>query len=177
MPAYTLPEVLPASVKTAADWTKRRAEIMQLLTREQYGEAPPIPTSVQSSVTLAPATVLDGKAIRKQVSVYFKGDSGLALDILIYLPTNAKGPVPIFWGLNFTGNHSVESDPAIPLCRSWMPNAKVGVVNNKATDAGRGLAASRWQIAAAIEAGYGVATACYHDIDPDTDVGFKNGVH
>lgn len=175
---YTLPDVLPSSVTSKEGWAKRRLEIMELLTREVYGKSPEIPQSVKFETTLPAGPSINGKAVRKQISVFFKGDSGPALDILIYLPANAKGPVPIFWGLNFTGNHSVETDPAIPLCRSWMPNDKKGVVvNNKATDAGRGEGASRWQIETAIDAGYGVATACYHDADPDFDDGFKNGVH
>lgn len=177
VPPYTLPPLLTAATKTAADWPARRAEILALLEREEYGKAPPLPAKVKTTITLAPAPALQGKAIRQQITVYFnEAGSGAFMDVLLYLPANAKGPAPLFWGFNFQGNHTIEKDPAIPLCRSWLADGPT-VKDHRATDAGRGTQLNQWQVELAIDAGFGVATACYHDVDPDFDDGFKNGVH
>lgn len=99
------------------------------------------------------------------------------MDVLIYLPAGAKGPAPLFWGLNFEGNHSVEKDPLIPLCRSWMSNDKKrGIGANKATEESRGSQESRYALDYAISHGYGVATAYYGDIAPDDKTEYGNGL-
>lgn len=100
------------------------------------------------------------------------------MDLLLYLPVGAKGPVPVVFGLNFDGNQGVSKDPGIRLCRSWLrDDKKSGIIGNRATVASRGCEAGRWQIEYAASRGYAVATACYCDIDPDFHDEWKNGVH
>jgi hypothetical protein len=125
------------------------------------------------------ADALDGKATRKEVAVLFAGrDDGPKMDVLIYLPNDAKRPVPLFVGLNFYGNQSIHPDPGITLSTSWMrPNAKYGVTNNRATEQSRGVNSSRWPVELILSRGYGLATIYCGDIDPDFDDGFQNGVH
>jgi len=183
VPAYTLPDVLVCAdgskVTTAAEWTgKRRAEVFSLIEREMFGKAPARPavvSKVDEDWTPAPG----GKVKRKQVSISLNGKAdGPAMDMLLYVPADAKGPVPVVFGLNFQGNQGTSKDPGIHLCRSWLrENKKDGIVNNKATEDSRGCEEGRWQIEYAASRGYGVATICYCDIDPDFDDGWKNGVH
>jgi hypothetical protein len=98
------------------------------------------------------------------------------MDLLLFVPKDAEGPVPAFLGLNFRGNHSIHPDPAIRLPESWLRDGP-GVEDHRATEAGRGAAASRWPVETIVSRGYALVTAYYGDIDPDFDDGFQNGVH
>jgi hypothetical protein len=100
------------------------------------------------------------------------------MDMLLYLPSGASGPVPTFLALNFYGNHSINADAAITLSSQWMrQNEQFGIVDNRATEASRGVRSSRWPVERILARGYGLATIYYGDIDPDFDDGFKNGIH
>ena len=181
--SYTLPDPLVMSngdrVTTPEQWRKqRRPEILRLFEAHVYGRSPGRPKDLSFELTAIEQNALGGKASRKEVTAYFSRDkSGPKMEILLYLPKNAKGPVPIFLGPNFTGNHSVHSDPGIRLSTQWMRNSPNGVSENRATEKSRGSSASRWPIEKILERGYGVATVYYGDIDPDFDDGFQNGVH
>jgi hypothetical protein len=143
-----------------------------------YGRSPGRPKNLSFELAAIEQNALGGKAIRKEVTVRFSSEkSGPKMDILLYLPKNAKGPIPIFLGPNFAGNHSVHSDPGIRLSTQWMRNSPNGIVDNRATEKSRGSSAGRWPIEKILERGYGVATVYYGDLDPDFDDGFQNGVH
>ena len=184
VPKYTLPDPLVMQngqrVTDPETWrTKRRPEILELFRTHVYGHSPGRPKAMTFEVTSIDPQALGGKATRKEVSVYFTGDkSGPKMDILIYLPRGVRRPVPTFLGLNFYGNHSIHPDPGITLSKAWMrSNAKMGVVNHRATEASRGTAARRWPVEKILGRGYALATIYYGDLDPDYDDGFQNGVH
>ena len=183
VPDYTLPDPLVFSdgtrVTDAKAWReKRRPEILKLFQDYMYGKSPGRLKETTFEVTSSNES-LDGKAIRKQVSAYFTGKKdGQTMDILIYLPKNAKKPVPIFLGLNFFGNHTVHSDPEIKLSTQWMrDNPNMGIDNNRATEKSRGSSASSWQVELILSRGYGIASIYCGDLDPDFHDGFKNGMH
>ncbi len=180
VPPYRLPDALVsasgARVKTHEDWAyRRRPEILELFRREMYGRSHDLPRKVSLSRHFIVRKVLDGKATRKQITLTF--DDKVSMHLLIYLPLSATGPVPLFIGLNFNGNHAVHKDPGILLSKAWMRPGMPGVVNHRATEASRGSEASRWAVEQILGRGYGVATAYYGDLDPDYDDGFQNGVH
>ena len=184
VPQYELPDALICTdgtpVTDAQTWTeKRRPEILQLFEQQMYGKSPGRPENMTCELTSIARDALDGKAVRKEVSVYFAGDkTGPKMDILIYQPSENSGPFPTFVGLSFYGNHTVHSDPAIAISTQWMRNdEKHGIVDNRATDASRGSSASRWAIERILERGYALATIYCGDLDPDFDDGFQNGVH
>jgi hypothetical protein len=167
-------------VADAGAWLKRRRpEILRLFETQVYGRSSGRPEKMSFELTSIDKNALAGKAVRKQVSVFFSPKKdGPRMDLLIYLPPDAKGPVPVFLGLNFGGNQAVHSDPGIALSKQWMRNnPERGVVANRASEKSRGMEASRWAIEKALGRGYGVATAYYGDLDPDFDDGFHNGVH
>ncbi len=185
IPEYTLPDPLLTvagdKVLDSRKWReKRRPEILNLFRTHVYGHSPkPLP-EMTFEVTRVTPDALGGKALRKEVTVYFNGKKdGPKMDLLIHLPPNATGPVPCFLGLNFGGNHSVHPDPTIPLATGWMLSNKKekGYVDHRATELSRGSAASRWPIEMVLARGYGLATIYCGDIDPDFDDGFQNGIH
>ena len=88
--------------------------------------------------------------------------------MLIFLPREPKGPVPLFLGLNFNGNHTIHPDPQITITDSWVRNNRdLGITNNTAAEASRGASSSRWPVEMILSRGYGLASIYYGDIDPD----------
>jgi (4-O-methyl)-D-glucuronate---lignin esterase len=185
IPAYALPDPLVcqdgSKVADAGTWrAKRRPELLRLFEKEVYGRTLLGRLAETTSRVLAEKKdARGGKATRREVAVLFTGkEDGPRMDLLIYLPNGATNAAPVFVGLNFNGNHATTNEPDVALARCWVPNdKKSGSTNNRATEASRGAEASRWQIDYALDHGYAVATACYGDLDPDFDDGFKNGVH
>ena len=102
IPAFELPDPLVLAngqqVTDGETWTKkRRPEILEWFTTQVYGRSPAPREDMHFKVTQVERQALDGKAIRKQVSVYFSADEqGPQMDVLIYLPAAATEPVPAF---------------------------------------------------------------------------------
>jgi hypothetical protein len=182
VPPYTLPDPLIDSagrpVKSAGDWeSRRRQEILHLFETHVYGRSPQRP-KMEFDVASEADNALGGRAIRKEVTIHLLPRSAkVSLHLLLYLP-KLEQPVPVFLGLNFSGNQSIHEDPTITITDAWVRNdEKLGIGNNHANEATRGSEAERWQVEEVISRGYGVASMYYGDIDPDFDDGFKNGVH
>ena len=182
VPSYTLPDPLVLQsgqrVADAEAWAaNRRPEILRLFREQMYGRSPDRPSGMKFEVTSVDAEALGGRATRKQVSIIPVPERpDVHLDLLLYVPNQAKRPVPAFMGLNFGGNHTISTDPGVRLSESWMREAP-GVVDHRATEERRGAAASRWALDLILSRGYALATMYYGDIDPDFDDGFANGVH
>ncbi len=181
LPEYVLPDVLTSAngkkVTDTRQWPARRRELLEIFSSQMYGRSPARPAAMTFKVFDNNNQALNGKAIRKQVTVYFNGkEEGPQMDILIYLPAASKKPASIFVELNFQGNQSVNADPAIRLSKSWIAPKTKGTVDNHATDSSRGSTSKLLPVEKIIERGYGIATIYCGDLDPDFDDGFKNGV-
>jgi len=176
---YVLPDPLIGSdgrrITDVASWqSKRRPELLGLFASQVYGRTPMgRPERMEFEVTSVDRAALGGKAVRKQVTIWFDGKrpGGPKLDVLIYQPVGvpgAGGRWPLFLGLNYYGNASVNADPGIVLSQSWMrENAAAKIVNHRATEGTRGTHSSRWEVESVIARGYATATAYYGDICPD----------
>lgn len=165
-------------VTDAATWrTVRRPELLKLFEEQVYGRWPASPPGIRYEVGKTSETALGGRAVRKEIVVRFSPTADEpSMTILLYAPKGKRSPA--FLGLNFNGNQAVTTDPEVTVNPNWMRNNhKEGVVDNRATEASRGIEASRWPIERIVERGYAVATIYYGDIDPDFDDGFSNGVH
>ena len=159
--------------------SKRRKEIIQQFTNNVYGKAPEGMYKISFETLVSDPDALDGKATRKEIAVYLLGDTnGPRIDLQLFIPNDAKGPVPAFLGCNFFGNHAVVSDPKIVLSTKWMRNTPddKNVVNHLATQSSRGSEAHRWEVEEIIAKGFALATFYYGDIEPDHVDGWKNGI-
>ena len=191
MPAYTLPDPLVTDAgKPVTDakmwWEQRRPEILALFESEMYGRTPgfsqarpELLRNPRIEVRAEKKDALNGKAVRREVRLHFtEKPDGPFIDVLLYLPVKAKQPVPAFLMLNFVGNHAITDEPDVLLCESWVAQEIDGTaVHHRSTDKSRGAEKSRWPLALILDRGYALATACYSDMDPDYDDGFRNGFH
>ncbi len=183
VPAYTLPDPFTfadgSPVISAADWPRRRAEILELFGAQMYGRVPTSDIAVKYELRGFYEYALDGRAVRRQVRIHFiRGGYAAHMDLLIHLPRSSR-PTPIFLGLNFAGNHTIHPDPGILLPESWVPDWEDSPApQHRASPEQRGVHASRWPVERILQRGYGLATAYYGDLDPDDDDdSFQNGVH
>jgi hypothetical protein len=187
VPPYTLPDPLVmqdgSPVRDAADWrSRRRPELLELFSREVYGRTPSgRPADMHWEVTSIDRAALGGKAVRKEVTIWFSKDkSGPRMSLLIYQPAGDSGthtPWPAFLGLNFYGNSCVHADPGIALPRGWInPNERYGIVDGRATDKTRGVQANRWDVETVISRGYATATIFHGDLCEDRPEGLDADV-
>ena len=173
--SYTLPDSLVLAdgkpVRDAKTWfQKRRPEIVRLFEENQFGRSPGRPANMSFDVFDKGTPALDGKALRRQVTVYFSSDkNGPKMDLLIYLPAAARKRVPLLLNLSFAANSSTVDDPGIKPGEVWSRD-------KKRVPAPKGMTFGRLNVAPLLDHGIGVATAYYGDIDPDFAGGIPYGV-
>lgn len=143
VPAYELPDPLQfddgREVRNARQWEKkRRPQVLEVFAQEMYGHMPARPEGLHFS-TISEETVYVGLGLRKVVRIYLDADQTHWFDVLIHLPKDAAGPVPMFVGLNFKGNDATLDERAD----------------------------FRWPYELVLKAGMGVATAWRDTIEPD----------
>ena len=174
--SYTLPDPLVfrngGAVRNAGDWKRRRQEILELFQANVFGRSPRS-KHARFEVFETGKTALDGKAVRKQVTIYFSAKKdGPKADLLIYIPAGARKPVPMFLTLNFWGNQSVVNDPGIRLPTIWDPKTHA---RQQASEDSRGRD-TEFDIEKILARGYGFATICYQNIEPDFKGGYVDGI-
>jgi len=156
-----------SKVTTWDDWnTKRKPELKQLFQELMYGRYPTVETKPTAKVVYENLNAFGGKGTLREVALTLAPGTP-PVYWLIALPKDAK-PVPVFIGLSFSGNHGVVTDEGVRIPDGWMYPNRVGVVNNKATAAGRGKETA-WPIEAILERGCGLAIAYNGDIIPDNE--------
>mgnify|MGYP002883016447 FL=1 len=184
VPKYDLPDSLTCidgtNITTPEQWINvRRPELLSLFSENVYGKTPDLANPLRAEI-IEEGIALKKRALRRQIRLFFPQSTDTTathMDILCYIPYEIEKPIPLLIGLNFAGNHTIQSDPSIILNSSWISEKWEGVVNNYATEKSRGTQALRWDIDQIIDRGYGLATVYYGDIDPDFDDGYQNGIH
>jgi hypothetical protein len=172
---YTLPDPLLLSnsktVKDADTWIKkRRPEIVKLYEENQFGKMPARPASLHFNVFDKGTLAFDGKAMRKQVTVYFTNDTAShKMDIVFYLPVNTNKPVPLLLHIAFSANSNVINDPGIRQTDMWTREGK-------RIHANEAVYPNKLNILPFIEQGIAVATVYYGDIEPDFIAGIQFGI-
>ena len=171
---YTLPDVLKLAdgqpVRDAATWfEKRRPQIVRLFEENQYGRSPGRPADMSFDVFDKAGRAFGGKAIRRQVTIYFSRDkAGPQTDLLIYLPAGASKPVPLLLSLGFAGNNTMVNDPNVKVGTFWDRR------QNRRVPATRGF--GFMDVMSLLEKGFGFATFNYSDVDPDAPGAVAYGV-
>ena len=172
---YILPDPLVLSdgmrVRDAQTWyRKRRPEILRLFEEHQFGRSPGRPAGMSFDVFDKGTPALGGRAIRRQVTIYFTRDrTGPKMDLLVYLPAEATKPVPLLLNLSFTANSSVVDDPGIKPGEVWGRDRKRAPVPP-------GPNSRKLDVLPFLASGIGVSTIYYGDVDPDFAGAIQDGV-
>lgn len=163
-------------VASKEEWfAKRRPELKALFQHYMYGQMPPAPEKIATTVARVDPNYFGGKATKKEVAIRFGPAAAPEIYLLLVVPNQRKGPAPVFLGINFCGNHTVVADPSVAMPVSWMPKNCPGCQDNRATEAGRGSQVQVWSIEDTINRGYAVATFYSGDVAPDHP-GFTDGI-
>src|SRR5262249_54028977 len=122
-----------SKVATEEQWRdKRRPELKALFQHYMYGEVPSFPVKVDAKVLHEDDKALGGKATLKEVALSVAAHAPV-IHVLFVVPNGKKGPVPVFVGPNFCGNHCLVADPKIHIPECWMYDRYPGVKNNRAS--------------------------------------------
>ena len=107
--AFHLPELMQMNngtpVKTPDDWRIRRRELIELLSREEYGFTPPAPEKVESTVVSEndrdTGGDFAGKALQQVIRLSFDTPGGVfSFPYVLAIPTAVKNP-PVFINIGF----------------------------------------------------------------------------
>jgi len=142
-------------ITRAAEWNEGpREALLATFEREIYGRTPS--TGVTLTAEVREDVVVEAKRVRrKQVRLTFRSEFGsAAADLLLYVPADARGPVPVFLGLNTGGNWTISTDPGIFASAGRK----------------RGRHERRWPVEFVTQQGSAIATLCCDDFFPDKDV-------
>jgi hypothetical protein len=171
VPPYQLPDVLAPpggdAAASAGDWHARvRPALLASFAADIYGPQPDTMVAM-TAIDEGAHRSEDGRLLFHQHRLAFKSDHGTAaFNVLLVTPSDAGGPLPVFIGLNFFGNHTLHPAPFIqegPLPDGVKPLA-------------RGERAERFQLDAVTSAGFAMLTASRMEIAPDTVDQWQDGV-
>lgn len=171
-PSSQLPTLLVddsgAPITTADAWNKKRESLKAQFQHWMYGKLPPVPAKVKYETLFTDEKALGGKATLREIRISFVEPALTKRQhVLIVTPNGVEKP-GIFIGMNFCGNHTVLPDAKIALPEGWVGKSCEGVVNERATDAGRGAQTEVWNAELIVSRGYALATFFSGDIDADT---------
>jgi hypothetical protein len=177
---YTLPDPLRMNdgkpVKDAKTWTaRRRPEIVRIFETQQFGVVPlraqGRPRGESFDVVEKGTEALGGKAIRRRVDIHLAADkTAPVIHLAMYLPAALKRQVPMLLSISFTAPSNMIDDPGLPEGEVWDPKTKTKV------PAKTGRAFGKMNLGAFLDAGIGVATFYYGDVEPDYAEGFSQGI-
>jgi pimeloyl-ACP methyl ester carboxylesterase len=153
-----LPEVLKTisgeRVTSSKQWMqKRRGEILELFRTYVYGRAPiNRPQGLNFTVMKIDPKAMNGQATLKQVVIELIGPGGTGkVNLVLFVPNKRKKAAPAF----------------LLICNRSTDN--IDPIREKKSEF--------WPAEEIIARGYAAAAYFVGDIDPDTNDGFKNGVH
>lgn len=88
-------------VNDPAQWPARRAELLEILRREEFGTSPAAPAAVKGEVESTDPVCCSGHAVLERINISFETDNGpFSFPVNLFLP-KADKPVPLFVLVNF----------------------------------------------------------------------------
>jgi len=163
---YTLPDPLVLRdgqpVRDAATWwERRRPEILKLYETEIFGRVPANAPPVRWEVVATERGVLEGTAMRRHLIGHFgERPDGPMVNVMLYLPLTASGPVPVVLHVTFAGD-PVLAVPPVPVPAGVPPPRRFNDVG---------------PIAEVLAHGYAYAVVRYTEIQPDSAAGRSAGI-
>ncbi|WP_342082898.1 glucuronyl esterase domain-containing protein [Dyadobacter sp. OTU695] len=156
VPHYTLPDVLKTTsgktIRNEEKWEKlRRPEVLKLFEDHVYGQMLTDYDSIRYALTEDDGPEMDGKAVLKQigVTVFRKGNS-VQINVVLFVPTQAKKPVPVFLLINNRGKEN--------------------------TDPTRAKKSEFWPAEMVIDSGFAIAAFHVSDLAPDNKDTYMTGI-
>jgi hypothetical protein len=168
VPPYRLPDILTASDGTKINspelWEmKRRPEIVRILESNLFGRPPGTIDGFESKLV---SSEKKGDTLIQQVVLTLKkGQRRLDIDLLIFLPAEANGPVPSIVAMNFKGNHTITKHPSVV---AKHPRSElIGRKSRPDQLDERGAYADRFPIEDIVSRGWGLITYAREDVIVD----------
>ena len=154
VPPYELPDPLKvgaATIRTAEEWKRQRADILELFREHVYGRSPGRPEQLRFEVVEENPRALDGAATLKRVAV-LSGHAGRAhrFELTMFLPNARRERAAIFLLLN--NRPITNTDPARKEKSGFWPAEQV------------------------VARGYGIAALQVGELAPDDKDRFREGV-
>lgn len=169
VPPYQLPDIMTANdgteINTTELWEmKRRPEILKILESNLFGRPPGRIDGFEAKLV---SSEKDGDMLIQQVVLILKkGQRTLDIDLLIFLPADAKGPVPTIIAMNFKGNHTVTKHPSVV---AKHPRSElIGRKSRPDQLDERGAYAERFPVDDILSRGWGLITYAREDVIVDT---------
>jgi len=156
VPAYILPDVLESrnkkKITNSKDWESiRRPEILTLFEENVYGKMPKEFDKADFKIKNENKNAMNGKAHLKEVEIAVTNNNEtVVINIVMFVPTRAKKPVPAFLLINNRGENN--TSPTRDTISGFWPAEQV------------------------IDAGYAIAAFHVNDAAPDDKNTFQNGV-
>ena len=167
VPPFQLPDPLVSvsgsPIRTTAQWEENRPALLETFRRFMYGRRLPRPDKVKYTLLHEKKDALDGLALMQQIEMEFSmadGRSHKAV-MLLFIPAGASGPVPVFTGLTFHGNHVVCDDPEILI-------TGCAIEGSGQLERTRGFQSRRFPLKELMAKNFALAVASYHDFFPDS---------
>ncbi|WP_291208948.1 prolyl oligopeptidase family serine peptidase [Dyadobacter sp.] len=156
VPHYILPDVLKTTsgktIRSEEKWEKlRRPEVLKLFEDHVYGQMPTDYDSIRYALTEDDGPEMDGKAVLKQVGItVFRKGSSVQINLVLFVPVQAKKPVPVFLLINNRGKEN--------------------------TDPTRAKKSEFWPAEMVIDSGFAIAAFHVSDLAPDNKDTYTTGV-
>ena len=131
-----------APVTSPQQWREaRRPELLRLFETNIFGKTPiGRPANLRIVARETETDARGGKATRLRVGVLFEGtESGRQMEMLVYLPNQIRGKVPLFVGLNFDGNYLTTDEKDLPLPTHYVNGLYQNPPNHRPGEAQRGI--------------------------------------